>query len=284
MLRLLWLAELVIPLNALRVEVSNWALPRNGRIAILLRGQAFRHWDGAAGGHPPAGCDVGNPDVVAAQLHCTDSLLKNIVAPLEQNHNSVEFFILNGNSKENCHSFDQLLMPKFGHRVVSVREYDSPDQAHNMKAVLNEFERSVGGHDIITKRYDLIIIARHDENWLTSISQWPTAEFGKLNLFSKCEIGFREKKPHPRHCDKRLKKTCVNDNFHMMPGSLWEGFRDAVGTAYCFHPDLEPFPHGHCCYPDFVERVGQDNITFITDWRPNEEETVRGPNDIAELT
>lgn len=277
MLRLLCLAHVVIPLNSLRVEVDNRALPNNGHIAILLRGQAFRHLKGSQG------CNVGNPDVVAAQLRCTESLMTNIVAPLEHNHNSVELFIANGNSKAHCPSFDELLIPKFGNRVVSVEQYESQDQATSMKAVLHQFERNAGGHDMITKRYDLIIIARHDEHWLTSISQWPTAEFDKFNLFSLCEegLGMKMLKMPREHCS--LHKTCVSDTFHMMPGSLWKGFQDAVGTEFCFHPSLEPFPHGHCCYTAFSERLGKDNISFITDWRPGSDGHVRDSNGIAEL-
>lgn len=251
----LWLAHVVIPLSALRADISSRALPSNGRVAMLLRGQAFRHRQYSHG------CDVAS---VPVQLNCTESLMTHIVAPLEKNHNSVELFVVNGNSKDSCPSFDELLMPKFGNRVVSAKEYESPNQADNMNVVLQEFTANSGQ---FANTYDLIIIVRHDDQWLTSISEWPTAEFDKFNLFSLCEDNGKE--------------FCVNDNLHMMPGSLWKGFRDAIGTQYCFNARHRR-GLGHNCYPAFAERMGQDNITFITSWRPTWALGVRGPNGIAE--
>jgi len=260
-MRLLWLAHALIPLDALMVEVNNRALPKNGRIAILLRGQAFRQ------GRRSPGCQT---ESIPAQLRCTDSLMKNIVGPLEHNRNKVEFFVVNGNRKNKCSAFDELLMPKLGNRVVSVKQYDSHGQADNMYQILQTFSaRQVEQN--WSNRYGLIIIVRHDEEWTNSISEWPTADFHKLNLFSLCE----------ESTNGGSKWSCVNDVLHMMPGSLWRGFRDAVGTEHCFN-NKHRRGVGHQCFPAFSERVGEDNIAFITDWRPTG--GVRDPNDIAQLS
>jgi len=256
MLFFLVLGHLVIVLNALTFGSKNRALPKHGRVAILLRGQAFRqqwmnHVDARSGCHD---------DSIPAQLKCTDSLLKHIVTPLERNFNTVEFFVVNGVDKSACPTFRNLLMPKFAKWGGAVaKEFDSKTQADNMRATLELFKDTVGGSDYIAKWYDLIIILRHDAEWLTSITEWPTAEFDKLNLFSLCEDGFG------RH--QGPKENCVNDILHMMPGSLWKGFRNAVGSRLCYNPGHRR-GLGHDCYRAFARQVGEDNITFVTDWRP----------------
>lgn len=238
-------------------------LPNNGHIAILLRGQAFRN------GRLTMGC---NDAAIYDQLRATKSLLTHIVDPLEQNHNTVEFFIVNGNSKDACPNFEALVMSKFGNRVKSVMQYNSEDQPDNIRKALEQFKYKAGGLDNITKRYDLIMIVRHDSEWLTSVNTWPTAEFDKFNFFSLCEEqgSFGGPKEH-----------CVNDNFHMMPGSLWKAFESTVGTEHCFNA---AFRHGsgHGCYPALASRIGENHIAFITDWRPPHR--VRDPNNISNLT
>jgi hypothetical protein len=198
--------------------------------------------------------------------------MKNIVGPLEDNHNTVDLFVVNGNSKKKCSAFDELLMPKLGNRVLSVKQYESDSQADNMFQTLQRFSGAImqTGQNI-SSRYDLIIIVRHDEEWTKSISEWPTADFHKLNLFSLCE----------ESTNGGDKWSCVNDVLHMMPGSLWKGFREAVGTESCFNKKHRNGV-GHQCFPAFAEGVGEDNIAFITDWRPTG--GVRDPNDIAQLS
>lgn len=209
---------------------------------------------------------------IPLQLRCTESLMKNIVGPLEDNHNTVDLFVVNGNRKHKCTAFDEFVMPKLGNRVRSVSQYDSKTQADNMVTVLENFRYEVGGQDEdISNQYDLIVIVRHDQEWKISISEWPNADFHKLNLFSLCEESI----------NGGDKWSCVNDVLHMMPGSLWKGFREAVGTEQCFNKKHRNGV-GHQCFPAFSERVGEDNITFITDWRPTF--GVRDPNDIAQLS
>jgi len=253
MLRLLWVAHVVIPLGALRVEVTNSALPKEGHVAILLRGQAFRH------GRKSEACQK---QQIPAQLNATDSLIDKIVAPLERNQNTVEFFIVNGNSQEHCPMFEELLMPKFGKRVAAIRQYESLNQSDSMIAVLEEFRFARD-----PQQYDLILIVRHDDYWKQSISEWPTADFDKFNLFSECGEF----------------KACMSDIFFMMPGSRWKGFRDAVGTPRCFDNQLT---HGHYCGRAILKNIGQDNISFITDWRPKSPvgNQIRQKNGVADLS
>lgn len=235
-------------------------LPNDGHIAILVRGQAFRT------GALTTGCDDA---AVSDQLRATESLLTHIVHPLEQKHNTVEFFVLNGNSKDACPNFEALVVPKFGDRVASVTQFNSNHQSDNIRKALDQFNEKAGGADKIAKRYDLILIVRHDSEWMTPVNSWPTAEFDKFNFFSRCEkIG-------------GSKKKCINDIVQVMPGSLWKAFDSTVGTKHCFNIT---FRHGsgHGCYPELASRIGDDQIAFITDWRP--EHRIRdSPNNITHL-
>lgn len=235
-------------------------LPKGGHIAILLRGQAFR---------------CGNrSDPTNAQLEATDSLMSKIVFPLEQNSNNVEFFV----SHNKCREFESELLPKFGERIAAISEFDSPDQGTNMRFSLDKFKSKVGGLENIAKKYDLVMIIRHDQIWHQWLYQWPTANFDKFNFFSQCEpdrLEFGRGGPPA---------NCVNDPFHMMPGSMFSAFDSVAGNAGgkgCFN---KSFKHGcgHGCYPDMETLIGAENITFITNWVPRH--SVGESNDVSSFT
>jgi len=246
--------------NALRIGVAPTEknLPQNGRIAILVRGQAFRS------GTYSKSCELKWQN---EQHEATDSFIRNIVEPLENNGNKVDLFILNGDTK--CKEAFQSLITKYGNRIVSVMEVDTRNQGDNMRKTLNQFKDKVGSPDEIAKQYDVVMIVRHDTIWKTNIDSWPTADFNKFNFFSLCEAGGRRGMDH-----------CVNDILHMMPAASFNEFDSVIGQPNCF-PDFG-HGYGHGCWRYIADKIDERQMTFITDWVPAD--TIRSPNDIAELT
>jgi len=255
--------------NALRIAVAPTEenLPQNGRIAILVRGQAFRSK------HLAKGCDLNWQNV---QHEATDSFIRNIVEPLEHSGNKVDLFILNGDTS--CEAF-QSLIPKYGDRIVSVMEVETQNQGDNMRKTLNQFKDKVGSPDQIAKQYGVVMIVRHDTIWKMNVDSWPTVDFNKFNFFSLC----------PKDV-KGFSGLCVNDIFYMMPAAWFNAFDAVVGTRGCFKNGAssrftEEQSSGHGCWPGIADKINEEQMTFITDWVPGTGITsIREPNPIADMT
>jgi len=257
--------------SALRIAVAPTEenLPQNGRIAILVRGQAFRSE------HLSKSCDL---EWQNKQHEATDSFIRNIVEPLEHNGNKVDLFILNGDAS--CEAFLSLI-PKYGNRIASVMEVETRNQGDNMRKTLNQFKHKVGNPDLdqIAKQYDVVMIVRHDMIWKMNVARWPTVDFNKFNFFSECGVsGVQHTFDH-----------CVNDIFHMMPAASFNAFDAVIGTPHCFrgaeHLNAkEEFTNGHGCWRGIADKIGEQQMTFITDWVPQNVLFQRNySNDIADL-
>jgi hypothetical protein len=216
--------------NALDPEKSN-AMPKQIHVAVLMRGQVFR----STGRHGLSCLDSEKQ----TQLDATESLLENVVKPLEANSNSVEFFVTVGD--ENC-THTQSLLDKFGGRLRATKIFTSHDQGSNMRETLNLFKEQVGKQFQVSNvmdRYSLIIVARHDLMWEKPMSQWAGVNYDAFNFFSQCQPK-PNADPSKQGPGKELfvrggpKENCVNDVAHMMHGSQFEAFDAAVGKECCF--------------------------------------------------
>jgi hypothetical protein len=233
-------------------------MPKQIHVAVLMRGQVFR-----TGGRYGRSCLDAEKQT---QLDATESLVENVVKPLEGNDNSVELFVTVGD--KNC-THTQSLLDKFGGRLRATKIFSSLDQGSNMRETLNLFKEQVGKQFQVANvmdRYSLIIIARHDLLWEKPMNQWAGVNYDAFNFFSMCE-------------PKEPKEHCVNDMVQMMRGSQFAAFDAAVGKEHCFRSG-PLFAAGHGCYPHVAALLDKgEQIAFLTDWRP--EYRVREHNDIS---
>lgn len=238
-------------------------LPQNGRVALLLRGKAFQ--DQGVDKEKRIPC---LPEAKDRQLNAARSLLEHIVDPLEARNNIVEIIVSeDGNS---C-GLDGELLDTYARRRIKSEDITNTfgGQSKSLRHVLDLFKMYMinrqepgnmnGTYDERMVPYDLVLVARHDMHWKTTIDSWtPPADFNMFNFLSRCE----ESHPHG--------SACVNDAFYMMPGKLFGKFDDAVGKGNCFaNPKTKDPLHqnGQLCYGEIVSRI-QSEVSYITNWRP----------------
>lgn len=234
-------------------------VPRNGRIAILIRGQAFRKYSNGQrfrGGVPPC-----LEEMTDDQINVSQSLLEKIIVPLQEQNNKVDVVITDSPCKL-TRKINKLL----GSVVLASKQFETSGQADDMAKAIDAFIEAHQGHEKL-KEYDMIFITRHDIEWLMDIRQWE-ADFSKLNFFARCEPGAARNVGG---------EDCVYDNLHVMPGPLFQAFADTIGKdPGCFLTDTDPLGWGHACLNPLTAAL-PGKISFITDWRPSG--SVRANND-----
>lgn len=237
-------------------------LPRSARVAVILRGEAFR--SGVPQG--PLGymlsCD---PKARSVQLNATTSVLEMIVLPLERRGNQVDIFA----TVNHCEDRDLLseIVNIFGDRVVLVSIMSEAGQGKALHKALDQFVEIVGEKQVAG--YKQVIVVRHDLLFGTPIDAWPV-ECHRINFASYCEIS-RE-------------KTCLNDVLQMMPGALFKNFTAQVGRAKCFN-DMEQSEFrgtGHYCGKQLRRAVGKHRVGVAWPWQG--EYSVQDSNEWGRIT
>lgn len=230
------------------------ALPRRSRVALVLRGQAFR-----------AGRTYGKPCVeshIPDQLRMTESVMDMIVLPLERASHTVDLYLVESSG---CSGLLGHIGELLGEQRVRLNEsIESKNQADGMHRTLEAFNSQAGRPDL----YRVIIVTRFDVMFKSSIYKWPTVDFDAFNFFSRCESAFR------RHCGGGLTpcskpENCVHDVMHIMPGGYFTKFRELVGRGGCFNERASKrHMSGHGCYNQTVKAFGVEHVGFVTDWVP----------------
>eukprot|EP00747_Dinoflagellata_sp_TGD_P185537 gnl/TRDRNA2_/TRDRNA2_42111_c0_seq1.p1 gnl/TRDRNA2_/TRDRNA2_42111_c0~~gnl/TRDRNA2_/TRDRNA2_42111_c0_seq1.p1 ORF type:complete len:333 (+),score=12.84 gnl/TRDRNA2_/TRDRNA2_42111_c0_seq1:74-1072(+) len=249
-----------------RPDVNSNSYPHSSRIAIVLRGQAFR-----SGRRESPGC-IDTPDSIARQHNQTQSLLDNIILPLERSKNDVDLYIAESSQ---CPLTSKIVALLEG-RVKRHTTTHSDNQAHGMRLALDFFK--LQRKDV---KYDLIMVTRLDIQWKEPIDKWPSANFGTFNLFSHCPSGIIAKMVHCGGQSCTDPHRCVNDILHIMPAKHFDAFDAIVGTPSCFNPKHYLNTSGHFCYNSFAAAFGEQNISYVTPWIPVN--SVREDSSIASL-
>jgi hypothetical protein len=259
--------------SARRVERAKDAnpnsLPSNGRVAFLVRGEAYRlggrNLDTAQAG----GCQEGG---VKSQKQATYSLLKLLVQPLEERGNKVDMFVTETSGVQvPCPLVAGLHAMYEGNRsrtAVFRTTVRMASQADSMRFALDFLKQRAHGR--VESVYDLVLIVRHDMVWTEAIDKWPSpADFSKFSFFSACE---------KRSGDP---ENCVSDTLLLMPGSLFPAFDSVAGSegSKCF---VASFRHGsgHECSGAVTKATGQ-SPSLVTDYVPRG--SVRRPNPLGWL-
>ena len=241
-------------------------LPLSGRVAVLLRGEAFR-----CGGRTSYGCCTHAHE---AQVHATKSLVNKVVLPLQEHGNLVHVFLSESSGvvrkegsgvKGHCEMVHDLrkVFPPDVIQVFDVRPRFS-GQAEGFRHTLDLLKEHAD-----PTSYDLVIIVRHDLFWNAQIDQLRApADLRKLSFFSRC-AGNNGDLSH-----------CVMDLLVTMPGSSFAAFDSVATTGCCYAPG---FRHGagHGCYNQTYSALGQgpygyhQEIGVLTDWRPKNSKVVQ---------
>jgi hypothetical protein len=233
------------------------ALPPRSRVAVLFRGQAFRH--GGTGG--PGACYESR---IAEQLGMTQSVLDKIVWPLERASHTVDIYLV---ESSNCTLLERIAGLLGRTRVYYQESFPGATQRDGILRALEGFRSHA---PVAPESYRVVMMIRFDIVFKSYIYQWPTVNFDAFNFFSKCE---------PRaHVDHKY--PCVSDIMYVMPGGYVPAFHGMVGRrgGECFrkHGDT-----GHRCWKQAVAEFGRENVSFVTDWQP--EGYVRQPSPELEM-
>ena len=231
-------------------------LPQHGRVAVLLRGEAFR-----CGGKSSYGCCEEAHD---PQVHATNSLFKRVVLPLQEYGNSVHVFMSEASgfpsARGDAHcDMDHDLQAVFPPEVLRVFK---PSPRRSGQAAAFRYAMDLFKAHADPASYDLIIIVRHDLFWNAQIHQLPApADLSKVSFFSRCS-GSDGDLPH-----------CVMDMLVTMPGSKFAAFDGVASTGCCY---ASGYRHGagHGCYNQTVFAL-EAEIGVLTDWRPKNNNVAR---------
>eukprot|EP00928_Gymnodinium_smaydae_P004277 TRINITY_DN11474_c1_g1_i1.p1 TRINITY_DN11474_c1_g1~~TRINITY_DN11474_c1_g1_i1.p1 ORF type:complete len:285 (-),score=16.40 TRINITY_DN11474_c1_g1_i1:59-913(-) len=248
-------------------------LPRNGRVAILVRGESFRK------GRHTSGCNS-DADAQAVQLRSTQSLISGVIRPLEELGNKVEIVA----TDKSC-SLTPALLKLLERWVLKFETVRGEHQGDNMRAALQLFKATLD-----PVQYDLVFVVRHDEVFHVPINYWGpgaaaaaslditpetmsflNANFSKMNFFSRCQL---------RAGEAFGGDLCVYDLIHIMPGRLFPAFDATIGsTPGCFFTD--PVGNGHNCYRAMSQAMETVNgeVGVIS----TERKWARGKNHILDL-
>lgn len=215
-------------------------------VAVLLRGQLFH------------GCHI---KYGSAQKEAMRSMMTKVVWPLERHGIKVHVFV----SYSPC-NLDEYILPilrekseldnSTSDRQVRTRVLPSPDQPTGVRNAL-DFLKDEVSPDAVNGTYQLVIVARHDLIYISSIEQWDEVNFSVLNFASRCE-------------NKTNYFHCVNDVLFIMPADVFPVFDEAVGTGSCFNA-TQPKTNGHGCLST-LESIGPSGgfigSSFVVSWQP----------------
>lgn len=245
--------------NALEPLARN--LPRNGRCAVVLRGHSFREPQNHAkrwGISGVAGCELRAKE---PQLQAIQSVLNNIVLPLEWGNNIVHVYWQESSGK--CTAIADAVH-KYGRRIKAVDSTTiSTSQSSSMRIALDLLRRA-SPHSVA--RYDLILLTRHDLVWRTPIFRW-NADFRHMTLLTQMDGWAAGEVAALGRAG-----PAVSDVLYSLPGKLFDAFDREVGRDMCFVLPEHAGPSrpgrwwnlavgsGHGCF-DQLARIDR-NISF----------------------
>lgn len=231
-------------------------LPQNGKVAIIIRGQAFR-----GAGQFAKGC---NSSAAPHQLEQAQSMVKNLIRPLQRFGNAVSVFM--AESSGPCPLLKKLTSVYNADETVEVFAYTGQkfaNQGDALRLAMKMFEMD---SQIPASGYDLVMVTRHDLYWKIPIDLWmPSKDFQHFNFYSKCE-------------PKAPIADCVNDIVYTMPGSMTLGFVESLYAKHCFSFEIcekASECHGHACKKAMLN-LTKSAESFLTAWHPYK--TVREQN------
>lgn len=227
-----------VPGLSRRHNVSTF--PRNGRVAILLRGTAFRNKNNQS-----RWCQEGDNKSRRLQKLATLSLVEYVILPLEQANNTVDVIV----TDHECPLSKPggLLVSWIGEQRVKVVETtEGRDQSTNILFTIDLLSKYSGGSegDVVAK-YSHVFVMRHDTVFGKPLTAW-NADFSKVVFPFKCP-GWNG----------------AHDLFHIVPAEYFHRFIKTVDLGQCFQG-----ADGHLCLQAMVWHAGEDSVDTALQWRP----------------
>eukprot|EP00930_Biecheleria_cincta_P046566 TRINITY_DN32122_c0_g1_i1.p1 TRINITY_DN32122_c0_g1~~TRINITY_DN32122_c0_g1_i1.p1 ORF type:complete len:409 (+),score=66.86 TRINITY_DN32122_c0_g1_i1:145-1371(+) len=223
-------------------------LPQNGKVAIVVRGQAFR-----GAGQFAKGC---NSTTAPHQFAQARSMVKQVIRPLQKFGNTVSLFM--AESSGPCPLVKNLTQVYNANGTVEVFAYTGQPVANQGDALRLAMKTFETDSPIPASGYALVIVTRHDIFWKIPVDLWmPTKNFQHFNFYSKCE-------------PKAPISDCVNDIVWTMPGNMTLGFVESLYTKNCFSFDIckkASGCHGHGCKKAMLN-LTKSAESFLTTWHP----------------
>ena len=275
-----------------------------GRVAIVLRGEAFRGSTMPKARFDERSVTSCNSTFSQLQLRAWASLRQHIVAPLEDTCGvQVEVFASEC-STGRCalmYAFRELFSERNKRFVAAHTACKSSSQGESLRESLSLFE-----HRTEPSQYDFVVLARHDAVWAVPITQW-TFNASRFHFLSRCQLrcasagsnltsgrggdttrlpdGFSD---DPRSCHPIHGGTpsmCVHDIVHLIPGTSFYNFsRRVAGTHGCFSTNLTRNvelgrgapqrtrlggpTEGHQCYNAARAAMREPPVFLLDSWRP----------------
>jgi hypothetical protein len=159
---------------------------RGKRVALLLRGQAYRGSPMDKGHYTRALVTTCNASYSRLQEHAWRTLKDRVVSPLEAAGAAVAVVAAECSSAAGCKLAEVGLPRIFGERMLAVHTHcEAANQGESMRATLSTFRARMGGVPVAS-RYDLVLITRHDLNWALNITQWPQDLFARFHYLGRC--------------------------------------------------------------------------------------------------
>eukprot|EP00928_Gymnodinium_smaydae_P079986 TRINITY_DN63799_c0_g1_i1.p1 TRINITY_DN63799_c0_g1~~TRINITY_DN63799_c0_g1_i1.p1 ORF type:complete len:325 (+),score=35.42 TRINITY_DN63799_c0_g1_i1:33-977(+) len=230
-------------------------MPWRGKVAVIVRGQPFR------GNRNEGSC---KSECRESQLNVSLSVVSQLIEPLEkERYNSVDVFNVDcGDAPCRMSAEEDLVLSSSQERHVQSTFVDSSvsgGQAICVQRALDFFESSGD-----PSSYDVVMMIRHDVEWLDSIFSWSGANFEGFNFFSRCELGAF---PH-LYNGVDGPSACVNDILQVVPGRKYRAWREVIGKDRCFNAAWRR-GHGHNCWSQTAAAVGgEEHVHLATPWVP----------------
>jgi hypothetical protein len=246
--------------------------PRSSHVAIVLRGAIMRNSHDKkqaclhgtiAGSHPDDpeladalvkkfGFDVwSDTHALTEQQKASESLVENVIAPLEQAGNTVDVILTDHDNCPFTYNVATWIGDSEEHprvKVVSTQSVDDNrgEQRRNLLFALDALANYSGGKRRVAAEYNYVFILRHDTVWTKPMSEWPEADFSKVLFPYKCPL------------------KGVHDLFTLMPASYFDSYYKIVYSGIeCFQG-----ADGHQCLRAMVRQEGEDSVSVAMHYDP----------------
>lgn len=222
------------------------SFPRNVRVALVLRGASFRHkhskqfW-----------CLYDDLEAQALQKKATESLVENVIVPLEQAGNTVDVIV----TDHDCPLTRPggILISWIGEqRVKVVALNEGADQNRNLLFALDTLAKYSDGVQGVAAKYSYVFVMRYDTVWMMPMNSWPEADFTKVLFPYKCPLW------NPN------RGNGVHDLFMLAPAQFFETYYKTVEKRQCFQR-----ADGHLCLDAMARYTGYNSVDVAIHYDAN---------------
>jgi len=218
--------------------------PRNGRVAIVLRGATFRSFQ-----QKQMMCVPGDAKAEQMQKDATQSLVSNVIVPLEQAGNTVDVIVADLDCNLTRTHIVHEWIGEQRVKALGQNANKSMDQNRNVKFALDLLANYSGGTEAVAAKYSHVFVMRHDTAWTKPMNGWLEADFSKVLFPFKCPWS-------------TASNSVVHDLFFLLPAQYFKSFYGTIEQRKCFFA-----ADGHGCLQAMVWWRGEDSVDVAVHYR-----------------